>query len=313
MVEQVATEDLDALRGQMRQKDEALASAAKAQAEAEARVQEEISRRVQSDATAIANGLSAAQSELDAAERDLETAMAVSDAKGVAAATKKIATGQNKLDYWQDTSNRFENWKKNETKKMLEEAQRPQQRQAPQNAAGVDISLFTPQTRQWIDSHPQVLSSPGAWSKAMSAHYDALDEGLRPDTPEYFAYLDQHGVRARPQQTQQQVQDKQEIVVDEYHGGVEVDLTEKPAEPARITRPEPAPIPAQQRDRGAQAAPVSRTAQAVSPARGADGRVVLTPAEVEVAKKSFSWLGTEQERIQAYAREKVRAQKEGVY
>lgn len=94
MVEQVASEDLDALRGQMRQKDEVLAAESKARQEAEARVQDEIARRVQSDATAIANGLAASTSAVESAERDLEAAMTASDAKGVAAATRKLATAQ---------------------------------------------------------------------------------------------------------------------------------------------------------------------------------------------------------------------------
>jgi hypothetical protein len=49
---------------------------------------------------------------------------------------------------------------------------------------------MSPQSAAWIRAHPETVRDPKLNRKMIRAHEDALDEGVKPDTPEYFAAIE---------------------------------------------------------------------------------------------------------------------------
>lgn len=55
------------------------------------------------------------------------------------------------------------------------------------------IGQFTAPVQNWARKHKSDLfSKPSRTQKAVALHYEAVDEGIAPDTDAYFAYLDKH-------------------------------------------------------------------------------------------------------------------------
>lgn len=52
------------------------------------------------------------------------------------------------------------------------------------------LADFTPRTKEWITKHPQFLSDSRYNTRALGAHSLAISDGLKPDTDEYFAYIE---------------------------------------------------------------------------------------------------------------------------
>lgn len=133
-------------------------------------------------------------------------------------------------------------------KKIMEKRGKPEPRQ-PSDPVESFVSTMTPKSAEWVRSHPEFVHDPKLTRKMLRAHEDALDEGLRADTPEYFKSVEMTlGISKR----------------DEPEGE---EPTSAAAAPARKAAP--------------AAAPVSRSG---SGAGERPGTVRLTPEEVEVAK-----------------------------
>lgn len=301
---QVATEDLDVLRRQMtstdearRQADEKAAIAAKERDEALKKAEEEVSRRVQSDEVAIVNGLAAASAEVEAAEAAL--ANAGDDRVAMAQAVRKLSTAQSRLDSWQSSHDKLQNWKKSQAAELANRTTQQQaqpQQQARTNGA-IDTSQFDPATREWLSKHPELTKDMKSFSRAQSFHFAAIADGLIPETPEYFKYLDE---KLAPAQTNTPTA---EDPLSSAANVVEVNLK----------APEANPVPAAVRER--QAAPASSAALSPSrsgpnPARGDDGKVRLTQGQQEAALISFPHLPRDQALVE-YARNLVLLQQEG--
>ncbi len=138
----------------------------------------------------------------------------------------------------------------------------------------------TPRSAQWVRAHPEFALDPKKNRRMLAAHYDAIEDGIAPDTPEYFAAIENTlGLRAESAPTLR-------------------------AEPTTDTALSGAAAPAAQsksRQIAPAAAPVSRNGTG----NGSSPRSVrLSSAEREMAKN----MGMSDEE---YARNKLALQREG--
>lgn len=75
-----------------------------------------------------------------------------------------------------------------------------QQRQAPPaNEFETQIQTLSPVSKQWARAHPDAFTDNRKFSLMLGAHHNALAAGIRADSPEYFAYIEQGlGYRQAP-------------------------------------------------------------------------------------------------------------------
>lgn len=155
-------------------------------------------------------------------------------------------------------------------KKALENSPKPTPR-VSQDPIDIFTKDMSPRSAAWIRSHPETVRDPKLNRKMIRAHEDALDEGISPDTPEYFATL-------------------------ERAIGVVKDVKlEDPTDDAALSA---AAAPA--KSRAPASAPVSRSGNGAGPRPNV---VTLSAAEVEMAE--LTNLTPEE-----FARQKIRIQKE---
>ena len=51
-------------------------------------------------------------------------------------------------------------------------------------------SQLTPESAAWIRAHPETVNDDAMARRLRRAHEDAIDDGIRPDTPDYFNFLE---------------------------------------------------------------------------------------------------------------------------
>lgn len=154
----------------------------------------------ESSKTTIESGISAAKAESQAAQDALSVAFEAGDAKGVAAANRRIAQAEANLVVLGQT--------------RLEAPERVERRQEPQRTSDpVEefISSRTGPTQAWLRSHRDYLTDPKKNAKMQAAHFDAESEGIALDSPQYFEHVEKFlGLKkdapAQQQQTTQQTQ-----------------------------------------------------------------------------------------------------------
>lgn len=76
-------------------------------------------------------------------------------------------------------------------------------RQAPPPAYTDPVEAFasqlTPQSASWVRKHPEYVTNPRLNQKMIAAHNLAMADGIEPDTPDYFGYVENIlGVREAP-------------------------------------------------------------------------------------------------------------------
>jgi hypothetical protein len=76
-------------------------------------------------------------------------------------------------------------------KLQMERAPKPAPRAAPDavEAYIANVGAEFPNSRAWLREHPEFIRDPVKQRKMIRAHEDALDDGLKADTPEYFAAI----------------------------------------------------------------------------------------------------------------------------
>lgn len=138
---------------------------------------------------------------------------------------------------------------------MAERAKSP----PPGDAVEDFARQLTPRSAAWVRAHPECVNDPRMHRKMLRAHEDAIDDGIPPDTKDYFAAVEARlGINNRDTR-------------DEYEDDGEDEATELAAKPV-ARRSSPA------------AAPVSRSAPTSS---GTGTRVIrLSADEREMARLS---------------------------
>jgi len=99
----------------------------------------------------------------------------------------------------------------NKTENDLRDVQRgKQQYEATAKKAAADpvealASQLTPKSAEWIRAHPEAVHDPVLNRKLRRAHEDAVDDGIVPDSPEYFSYVENRlNINRRQEQPREQ-------------------------------------------------------------------------------------------------------------
>lgn len=159
---------------------------AAAQREASQARQEAASARTAATASnldTITTAIAASQSAIDAAKRDLRTAVEAQDIDAQVDAQDRLTTARVDLRTY------------DEAKSTLE-ARTKATPQRPADPVEAYIQGRTEPTAQWLRQHREFVTDPRKNQKLTAAHHDAVAEGLSPDTADYFTHVEKFiGVR----------------------------------------------------------------------------------------------------------------------
>ena len=266
-----ADEGIEALRARLQASDNARRQAEdRAQAAEQARAQAAGGAQ-EANVSFLTSALDSVRQGMSILETNLAEAYAVQDFATVAKVQTEIsraATRESQIEAGLE-----------QLKAMPRE--QPRRFTAPSEADQVEqvASQLTPNAAAWVRAHPDYVTNPQKNARLMSAHYDAMAEGLAGDSPDYIRYVEQQLGEAAPARREPQVERRDPV-----------------AQPRRTAPP---------------AAPVSRAGGGQSPAT----RVTLTREEREMARETFPGElledPTGRKSEQAYARNKLILQREG--
>lgn len=269
--ETLSTEEgLEKLKKQLADETKARESADVARADAERRADEaskaEVAARTESQDNRlhlVTNAIATVTQANDVLETKYAEALAAQDFPAAAKVQREMTTNSAKLLQLETG------------KAALEKAPKPTIR-PPTDPVEQFVAPMTQQSADWVRAHPEFARDPKKTRKMIRAHEDALDDGMRADTPAYFSYIEKTLGLAPPDD-----------------GGTVVDTGEALSQASTAA--------AKGRQVAPASAPVSRSGN------GAGKRpesVTLSPAEVEMA-------GNMGMTVQEYARNKVALKKDG--
>lgn len=133
-----------------------------------------------SNLDAVSTALTAAQNEIEAAKRDIKTAGEAGDFDAQSAAYARLAKAS-ALEL------RYDEAKADiETRK----AAKPEPVARPSDPVEAYIQGRTEPTAAWLREHREFVTDPRKNAKLTGAHYDAVGDGLSPDTTEYFEHVE---------------------------------------------------------------------------------------------------------------------------
>jgi hypothetical protein len=182
---------LEAQVQNLREQNESLAQA-RAQAEADRQKASEEATRAkaqseQSTRDVIAGRLAEVKAHEDRIKRETRQALEMGEHERVAELQMEAATvAARKLQY-QDAKADFE------ARPKVQERTEPVVREQPRDEVEAYIqSIPSPKSQAWLRQHKECVSDAGLNAKVMWGHHEALRKGIKADSPEYFAHLDQH-------------------------------------------------------------------------------------------------------------------------
>lgn len=194
--DEISSEDLKALLDKERREKaeaEARASAAESRAATAETAHRDVATKLTSEAesrysaelSARTSELQAAESEMERLENELAAAQEAGDHKAAAKAQGAMSRLGGKIDrvefqkkYLEDNKERFT--------------------AAPEKTETDPLLAFSPATRAWIGRHPKFTTDPKYRNRCVAYHNLALAEGLTPDTPEYFTYVEEQLGERKP-------------------------------------------------------------------------------------------------------------------
>ena len=264
-----------------------------AEAEREARKQAEAYARQQaqqvgrahgevqdSNLRIIMNAIDSTEQAAATAERDYAEAMAAGDYQLAARAQRAIAQAESHLLQLNNGKQKLEEMLQGTTEGAVYEPQIPNfEPQIPQDPVEMYAQRLTPKSAQWLREHPDAANKIG---KLTRAHEDAMDDGIVPESAEYFDFIESR-LGYSQQMTRQTSQ-----TADQYE--------QRPRETPR---------------KSIASAPVSSSAGGISSrSSGAANTMVLSPSEVEMAILAEPEMPREKA-IESYARNKAFLIKQG--
>jgi hypothetical protein len=159
---------------------------------AEKREQTANSAVAESQLDTVASGLAAAQTEADAATAAYQAAMEAGDFAAAAKAQRRIANAEAKIVRLDEAKADLEARKTapadDAGKRRTEQATEPRQQQT--DPVEAYLAGRTEPTANWLRAHKDWITDPKKNAKLTGAHFDAVGEGLLPDTPEYFSHVE---------------------------------------------------------------------------------------------------------------------------
>jgi hypothetical protein len=266
-----------------------------AQAEREARQQAEAYARQQaqhigyaqnevqdSNLKIILNAIDATEQAAANAERDYAEAMAAGNYAMAAKAQRLIAQAESHLLQLQNGKSKLEESLQEPVEGSVYAQQVPSfEPNIPQDPVEMYASRLAPKSAQWLREHPDAVGKIG---KLTRAHQDATEDGIVPESPEYFRYIeDRLGYSG---------QGNDEPPAGSYQ------------EPQRVSEATPA-------RKSMASAPVTSSASMTSSrSNGNPNQMTLSSSEVEVALLMEPELSRDKA-IEAYAKNKLALIKSG--
>lgn len=157
--------------------------------------------------SAITTGLDAAEAEGNAAETEYKTAMEAGDFAAAAKAQRKMSQAEARALRLTEAKDDLEVARKAKPDTERTEQRTQQQEQRPADPVEAYIRGRTEPTANWLRQHAEFITDPRKNAKLTAAHYDAVGDGIAPDTDEYFERVETFiGLRKADdgqQQTQQ--------------------------------------------------------------------------------------------------------------
>ena len=183
-------EAVEALKAQIKRLEEErnLERSAREQAQAEAAARraeaEEATGRASNSEVEMVNGyIQAAKAKADAVRREIRSARAGGDHDRADDLQMEAATIAARLMQYEDA------------RRSLDE--RPKEKTEPKRVDPVDpfeqrIQTLSEPSKNWLRSHRECITDSKSNAKLTAGHYSAVADGLRPDTTDYFAYIEKH-------------------------------------------------------------------------------------------------------------------------
>ena len=218
----------------------------------------------------IMNAIDATEQAAATAERDYAEAMAAGDYNLAAKAQRAIAQAESHLLQLNNGKQKLEEVLQQTTEGAVYEPQIPNfEPQIPQDPVEMYASRLTPKSAQWLREHPDAANKIG---KLTRAHQDALEDGIAPESEDYFNYIEGRLGYSRS------------------------DSSENNAPRAR---------------KSMVSAPVASASSGISSrSNGSSSTMVLSPSEVEMAVLAEPDMSRDKA-IEAYARNKAYLIKQG--
>lgn len=270
-VEKAADPDMETLQKRLAEAESKADAAEKraleestARQSAEAKTGQSVTSVLEARKAEAASLRSAHQTAFETAQAKMASSMELGQFTEAAKAQADMNTAQlnlDKVDTYKRQLDQFE-------AQQVEQAKQPQQ---PQISA---------KTKSWIDAHPEFNTDKVFQAECIAAHNVAVARGIRPDTDEYFRFVEQRaGLEPRD---------------------------DNEAE-AKTQRREPT----------SNAAPVSRSAPQNNGRPQNDSRVTLTPADREMAEminrdEIDSGKMTKEDAWKKYGARKLQLQRDGI-
>ena len=224
----------------------------------------------------ILNAIDATEQAAASAERDYATAMSAGDYAMAAKAQRIMAQAESHLLQLQNGKQRLEETLQQPMEGAVSEPQIPSfEPRIQHDPVEQYASKLAPKSAQWLREHPDAVNKIG---KLTRAHQDAVEDGIQPESPDYFRYIENRlGYQTAAD-------------ADDDDGYVE----------------EPAPKPvkaAQSLKKPAVSAPVTSSASSVNPRQTNPNSMILSAEEVEFALMAEPDLPRDKA-IESYARNK---------
>ena len=136
----------------------------------------------------IQNAISSTQAQAEQAEKIYADAMAAGDYESAARAQRAIAQAETHLLQLENGKARLEEVLSETTEGRVEAPRVPSfEPRVPRNPVDVYAERLTPKSAAWLRDHPEVI---GRIPRLTRAHEDAVEDGIPPESPEYFNYIE---------------------------------------------------------------------------------------------------------------------------
>lgn len=146
----------------------------KERAEANEKATKAEGRAAHSQKDAILQALEASQNSLVMHRKELKSALEAGDSDKVVEYQEKLSEATYLNSELKKTKTNFEAWEKQQ-----EEIAKQPKNNGP-----------TPETKAWMDRNPRFNTDQEFKTEAESAHYAAIQRGIRPDSIAYFEFID---------------------------------------------------------------------------------------------------------------------------
>lgn len=191
---------IEALRQQLKsmeiERDAERAEAARKNAELATAAHHASSHAAQRDYDLINTNIANAASRAEQIKRDIRAATESADYERVADLQMEAATlAARKLQY-EDQKSTIEDRARQAKAQHSEQVVTRRQSDPLEDA----IKDMTAPSKAWLRQHPECVTNPKMNAKVLLGHHEALDQGIKPDTAEYFSFIESHmGYRAKSQ------------------------------------------------------------------------------------------------------------------